>query len=144
MRLGNWLAAEEVVWHIVRAYDEIRDALRCRPPGPLARRERRAYRVVCKERTTQPAGLRAAARRGAPTGGHLQRCRSSTMSPHRLRRGALHLPARRSRRSASLISSQALSESIRFISRFQSVEAASFNQQLPHRIVYDAFDFEHL
>jgi len=30
------------------------------------------------------------------------------MSPHRLRRGALHLPVRRSRRSASLIPSQAL------------------------------------
>ena len=92
----------------LRACDEISGALRCRPPGPMARRERRAYRVVCKERTTQPAGLRAAARRGAAAGGHLLRCRSSTMAPHRLRRGALHLPARRSRRSASLISSQAL------------------------------------
>jgi len=92
----------------LRACDEISGALCCRPPGPLARRERRAYRVVCKERTTQPAGLRAAARRGAAAGGHLLRCRSSTMSPHRLRRGALHLPARRSRQSVSLISSQAL------------------------------------
>ena len=27
---------------------------------------------------------------------HLLRCRSSTMTPHRLRRGALHLPTRRS------------------------------------------------
>jgi hypothetical protein len=34
------------------------------------------------------------------------------MSPHRLRRAALHLPARRSRRSASLILSQALTECI--------------------------------
>jgi len=74
----------------------------------MARRERRAYRVVCKERATTPSGLRAAARRGAAAGGHLLRCRSSTMSPHRLRRGVLHLPARRSRRSASLIPSQAL------------------------------------
>src|SRR5438876_3763346 len=60
--------------------------------------------AVCKERATQPAGLRAAARRGAAAGGHLRRCRSSTMSPHRLRRGALHLPARRSRQNAHLIS----------------------------------------
>jgi hypothetical protein len=93
---------------MLRACDEIRGALCCRPPGLLARRERRAYRLVCKERTTQPASLRAAARRGVAAGGHLLRCRSSTMSPHRLRRGALHLPARRSRQSASLISSQAL------------------------------------
>ena len=34
----------------------------CRPPGPLARRERRAIpAVVCVERATKPAGLRAAA-----------------------------------------------------------------------------------
>ena len=33
--------------------------------------------------------------------GHLQRCRSSTMSPHRLRRGALHLPTRRQERGPS-------------------------------------------
>jgi len=39
------------------------------------------------------AGLEAAALRGAAAGGHLLRCRSSTMSPHRLRRVALHLPA---------------------------------------------------
>ena len=35
--------------------------------------------AVCKERATTPAGLRAAARRGAAAGGHLLRCRSSTM-----------------------------------------------------------------
>ena len=106
----------------IRACDEISGALCCRPPGPLARRERRAYRVVCKERTTQPAGLRAAARRGAAAGGHLLRCRSSTMSPHRLRRGALHLPARRSRQSASLISSQALTKTTCFV--FSEVQPA--------------------
>ena len=38
----------------LRACDEMSDALRCWPPGPMARRERRAYRVACKERTTQP------------------------------------------------------------------------------------------
>jgi len=43
------------------------------------------------------------ARRGAAAGRHLLRCHSSTMSPHRLRRGALHLPARRSRQSANVI-----------------------------------------
>src|SRR5438093_5227334 len=64
--------------------------------------------AVCKERATQPAGLRAAARRGAAAGGHLLRCRSSKMSPHRVRRGALHLPARRSRPNAHLIFWRAL------------------------------------
>ncbi len=58
---------------------------------------------VCKERATKPAGLPAAAHWGAAAGGHLLRCRSSTMTPHRLRRGALHLPARRSRQSANVI-----------------------------------------
>jgi len=47
-------------------------------------------------------GLGAAALRGAAAGGHLRRCRSLTMSPHRLRRGALHLPARCSRQNANL------------------------------------------
>jgi hypothetical protein len=103
----------------LRACDKISDALRCRPPGPLARRERRAYGVVCEERATQSAGLRAAARRGAAAGGHLLCWRSSTMSSHRLRRAALHLPARRSRRSASLILSQALKVAVRFIRRIR-------------------------
>jgi len=40
---------------------------------------------------------------GAAAGGHLLRWRSSTMSPHRLRRAALHLPARRSRQSGPVI-----------------------------------------
>ena len=44
----------------------------------------------------------AATLRGAAASGHLLRCRSSTMSPHRLRRGALHLPTRRSRQNANL------------------------------------------
>src|SRR5206468_4939868 len=53
----------------------------CWPPGPLARRERRAIPgAVCEERATKPAGLRAAARRGAAAGGHLLCCRSSAMS----------------------------------------------------------------
>ena len=34
---------------------------------------------VCEERATQPACLGTAARRGAAAGGHLLRCRSSTM-----------------------------------------------------------------
>ncbi len=38
-----------------------------------------------------PSGLRAA-------WGHLRRCRSSTMSPHRLRCGAWHLAPRHSQR----------------------------------------------
>ena len=35
--------------------------------------------VVYKERATKPAGLRAAARRGAAAGEHLLRCRSMAM-----------------------------------------------------------------
>jgi len=48
-------------------------------------------------------GVGAAALRGAAAkGAYRRRCRSSTMSLHRLRRGALHLPARRSRQNANL------------------------------------------
>jgi len=59
-----------------------------------ARREEEAMR--CPSVTTSnaiavqaPFALRVPASRG-----HLRRCRSLTMSPHRLRRGALHLPVR--------------------------------------------------
>ncbi|MGD0099843.1 MAG: hypothetical protein ABSC60_05820 [Acidobacteriota bacterium] len=51
---------------------------------------------------------RPAAQGGAAAGGYLLRCRSSTMTPHRLRRGASHLPARRSRQNATFIHYQAL------------------------------------
>src|SRR5213596_3871721 len=70
----------------------------------------RSAAAVCKERATQPGGLRAVARRGAAAGGHLRRCRSSTMSLHRLRRGALHLPARRSRQNANLFLHEPLAQ----------------------------------
>jgi hypothetical protein len=46
--------------------------------------------------------------RPAAAGRHLLRCRSSTMAPHHLRRGASHLPARRSRQNAASIHYQAL------------------------------------
>src|SRR5436190_4408138 len=50
----------------LRVCKEIIWTLCCWPPGPLARRERRAIPgAVCEERATKPAGLRAAARRGA-------------------------------------------------------------------------------
>src|SRR5438876_549415 len=49
--------------------------------------------VVDRNSLHQPFGLRAASR-------HLLRCRSSAMSPHRLRRGASHLPARRPQRKS--------------------------------------------
>src|SRR5437773_5454655 len=75
----------------------------CRPPGPLARRERRAIPgAVCEERATKPAGLRAASPEGRGGG------RASALLPllddvrHRLRRGASHLPARRSRQNGNL------------------------------------------
>ena len=46
--------------------------------------------MVCKERATTPAGLRAAARRGAAPGGHLRCCpRLDDVPRHRLRRGRL-------------------------------------------------------
>ena len=38
-----------------------------------------SIRWICEERATKPAGLQAAARMGATAGGHLLRCRSSTM-----------------------------------------------------------------
>ena len=72
-------------------------------PRPAGEARATSIPVVCKERAIKPAGLRAAAQRGAAAGGHLLRCRSSTMTPHRLRRGASHLPAWRSRPSANVI-----------------------------------------
>jgi hypothetical protein len=96
---AHWLAADAPLWValIVRACDETSGALCCRPPRPLTRRERRElgpkaqpYRVLCNKRTTQPAGLGAYSSKGQGGG---------RASP---------LPARRSRQSASLISSQAL------------------------------------
>ena len=60
-----------------------------------------------------------AALRGAAAGGHLLRCRSSTMSPHRLRRGALHLPARRSRQNVNLFLREPLGISIPGYGRLQ-------------------------
>ena len=48
-----------------------------RYPGTLARRERQACRGM--RAAAQPAYLGTAARRGAAAGGHLLRCRSSTM-----------------------------------------------------------------
>ncbi len=54
------------------------------------------------EREKTLAGLGAAALRGAAAGRHLRRSSYSTMSPHRLLRGALHLPTRRSRQNVNL------------------------------------------
>src|SRR5437762_6932297 len=83
--------------------------------------------AVCEERATKPAGLRAAAQRGAAAGGHLLCCRSSTMSdiafvaaPRICPPGArakvsilflhrpLHPAPRRSRQSANFILWRAL------------------------------------
>jgi hypothetical protein len=46
-------------------------------PRPAGEARATSIPVVYKERATTPAGLRAAARRGAAPGGHLLRCRSS-------------------------------------------------------------------
>ena len=48
-------------------------------PRPAGEARATSIRWVCEERATKPAGLGAAARRGAAAGGHLLRCRSSTM-----------------------------------------------------------------
>ena len=72
-------------------------------PRPAGEARATSIPVVCKERETKPARLRAAALRGASAGGHLLCCRSSTMALHRLRRGAAHLPARRERQNANVI-----------------------------------------
>src|SRR3989475_13090229 len=61
----------------LRARQERRCTFCCWPPGPLARRERRAYPV--RYVRSEQHRLRAAARRGAAAGGHLLCCRSSTM-----------------------------------------------------------------
>src|SRR5207249_8060127 len=90
----------------LRVCEEIIWALCCWPPGPLARRERRAIPgAVCEERATKPAGRSPEGRGGG---------RASALLPllddvrHRLRRGASHLPARRSRQSVHIISLQTL------------------------------------
>src|SRR5919106_1567042 len=71
----------------IRVCQEIIWTLCCRPPGPLARRERRAIPgEVCEERATTPAGLRAAALRGAAARARIgfvaapRRCPTSTSS----------------------------------------------------------------
>ena len=66
-----------------------------------SRREEEAMRAIVddeqrRDRRQPPCALRVPASRG-----HLRRCRSSTMAPHRLRRGALHLPARSQERGPS-------------------------------------------
>ena len=77
----------------------------CRLPGPrifemtsVLNNKRFSYLNAINQRRS----LGAAALRVAAAGGHLRRCHSSTMSPHRLRRGAWHLPARRSRQNVNL------------------------------------------
>src|SRR5207245_11308826 len=75
----------------VRVCEEIIWTLCCRPPGPLARRERRAIPgAVCEERATKPAGCPATRERGASRAklGSLDDVR------HRLRRGVSHLTDR--------------------------------------------------
>src|SRR5205823_4677353 len=82
IQLGMGAAAkcQIILARALRVCQEIIWTLCCWPPGPLARRERRAIPgAVCEERATKPAGLRAAARRGAAAGGHLLCWRSSTM-----------------------------------------------------------------
>src|SRR5437867_7283423 len=64
----------------------------CWPPGPLTRREHEPYPgAVCEERATKPAGLRAAARRGAAAKGAYRLCCRAS-----------HLPTRRSRQNVNL------------------------------------------
>src|SRR5438034_7625332 len=63
----------------LRVCDEIIWTLCCWPPGPLARRERRAIPgAVCEERATKPAGRSPEG--AAAKGAYRLCCRSSTMS----------------------------------------------------------------
>src|SRR5205823_8206463 len=84
IQLGMGAAAkcQIILARALRVCKEIIWTLCCWPPGPLARRERRAIPgAVCEERATKPAGLRAAAQRGAAAkGAYRLCCRSSTMS----------------------------------------------------------------
>ena len=77
----------------LRARRKITFALCCRPPGPLP----------------QPEGARR--RAGICGVAAPRRWRRASDAPHRLRRGALHLPARRSRQNVNVILRQALSPS---------------------------------
>src|SRR5436189_4723590 len=84
---------------LFRARAERHSHFCCRPPGPLARRERRAITgAVCEERATKPAGLSRYAREG--------RVPSEARDPRRCPTSAasrrLHLPARRSRQNDPL------------------------------------------
>src|SRR5438874_10627164 len=98
-----------------RVCKEIIWTLCCWPPGPLARRERRAIPgAVGEERATKPAGTAPRSPVGRSPEGR-GGGRASALLPllcdvrHRLRRGASHLPARRSRQSVHIISLQTLS-----------------------------------
>ena len=110
-RTNSWRPCAKNTKEPIKSWERITVALCCWLPGPP-----QAIGGAARGRSTQMRergssgllGLGAAATGGAAARGHLMRCRSSTMSPHRLRRGALHLPARRSRQSAPVIPSQAL------------------------------------
>src|SRR5436190_14070422 len=114
----------------LRVCKEIIWTLCCWPPGPLARRERRAIPgAVCEERATKPAGTAPRSPVGRSPEGRGGEGRVSALLPllcdvrHRLRRGASHLPARRSRQSVHIISLQTLKPELRTrsgdVSRFR-------------------------
>src|SRR5207247_5972499 len=71
----------------------------CRPPGPLARPSDELYPGGASNKASGPAGRSPEGRGGG---------RASALLPllddvrHRLRRGASHLPARRSRQNVNL------------------------------------------
>ena len=79
-----------------------------RPPGLLAGVSdeiwagRPSHTGLYASEQRQPASLRAAARRGAAAGGHLLCCALDDDTA-RLRRGASHRPARRTRQNANVI-----------------------------------------
>src|SRR5213595_2127758 len=114
----------------LRVCDEIIWTLCCWPPGPLARRERRAIPgAVCEERATKPAGTAPRSPAGRSPEGRGGEGRVSALLPllcdvrHRLRRGASHLPARRSRQSVHIISLQTL-----------RVDSETFNSIITHNV----------
>ena len=84
----------------------------------------------------RPAGQVRATRTGsggpAMPGGHLLRCRSSTMAPHRARRGALHLPARLSRQNVKPCLRRPLARISHKVSQRGGADGRGYKADLAH------------
>ena len=95
-------------------------------------RQRFQSELLPKERHRKSDIDEPGALRGAAAGGHLLRSRSWTMSPHRLRRGALHLPTRRSRQNVNLFLREPLvQDSISMATYFGDAEERGRTRKRP-------------